>query len=70
MSARHAPTGQAIAEPLGPTPLVRGHRDWSARVRASARQMDRYSRFVTIMKRALPLAAAALMAAVLVYALQ
>jgi lipopolysaccharide export system protein LptC len=61
---------QAVAEPLGRAPIMRGHRDWSARVRASARQTKRYSRFVTIMKRALPLAAAALLAAVLVYALQ
>ncbi|HEY6578517.1 MAG TPA: LPS export ABC transporter periplasmic protein LptC [Rhizomicrobium sp.] len=70
MSVRRAHGEQAIAEPLGRAPLVRGHRDWNARVRASARQTERYSRFVTIMKRALPLAAAALMAAVLVYALQ
>lgn len=61
---------EAVAEALGRAPIMRGHRDWSARVRASVRQTERYSRFVTIMKRALPLAAAALLAAVLVYALQ
>jgi lipopolysaccharide export system protein LptC len=49
---------------------MRGSRDWGARRRATAREAERYSRFVTIMKRALPLAAAALIAAVLVYALQ
>lgn len=61
---------QAIAEPLGRPPLVRTPRDWTARTRTNAHQAQRYSRFVTIMKRALPLAAAALLAAVLIYALQ
>lgn len=61
---------RAIAEPLGRPPLVRESRDWGARVRASARQTARYSQFVAIMKRALPITAAALLAAVLVYALQ
>jgi lipopolysaccharide export system protein LptC len=60
----------AIAEPLGRPPIMRGTRDWGARRRATARDAERYSRFVTIMKRALPLAAVALVAAVLVYALQ
>lgn len=59
-----------MAEPLGRTPALRGSREWSARVRESIRQTERYSRFVAIMKRALPLAAVALLAAVLVYALQ
>jgi lipopolysaccharide export system protein LptC len=62
--------GQAVAEPLGRTPILQGTRDWGARARATIRQTERYSRFVTIMKRALPLSAAALLAAVLVYALQ
>jgi lipopolysaccharide export system protein LptC len=70
MSAGHLRPGQAVAEPLGRPPVLRGARDWSSRVRATIRQTERYSRFVTIMKRALPLAAAALLAAVLVYALQ
>ncbi|HEY2444118.1 MAG TPA: LPS export ABC transporter periplasmic protein LptC [Rhizomicrobium sp.] len=61
---------QAIAEPLGRPPIMRNSRDWAARTRGSARQAERYSRFVSIMKRALPLAAAALIAAVVVYALQ
>jgi len=64
------PNGQAVAEPLGRPPILRGTRDWGARARATIRQTERYSRFVTIMKRALPLAAVALLAAVLVYALQ
>jgi lipopolysaccharide export system protein LptC len=60
----------AVAEPLGRPPIVRGSRDWTARRRATAREAERYSRFVTIMKRVLPVAAAALVAAVLAYALQ
>jgi lipopolysaccharide export system protein LptC len=70
VTAGHLHREQAVAEPLGPPRTVRGTRDWSARQRASARDAERYSRFVTIMKRALPLAAAALIAAVLVYALE
>jgi lipopolysaccharide export system protein LptC len=70
MTAGHTHGEQAIAEPLGRPPVVRGSRDWTARTRATARQAERYSRFVVIMKRALPLAAAALVAAVIVYALQ
>jgi len=61
---------RAIAEPLGRPPIVRGARDWAARTRASASQARRYSRFVNVMKRALPLAALGLVAAVLIYALQ
>src|ERR1700739_816604 len=62
--------GPAVAEPLGRAPLLRGTRDWGARARATIRQTERYSRFVTIMKRALPLAAVAVLAADLVYSLQ
>ena len=70
MTAGHFHREHAVAEPLGPPPITRGSRDWGARRRATAREAARYSRFVTIMKRALPLAAAALVAAVLIYALQ
>ncbi len=70
MSTGQVQGEQAIAEPLGRPPVVRTPRDWTARTRANARQAKRYSRFVTIMKRALPLAAVALFAAVLIYALQ
>jgi lipopolysaccharide export system protein LptC len=70
VNAEPMDSGRALAEPLGRTPVLRGSRDWGARVRESVRQTERYSRFVSIMKRALPLAAAALLAAVLVYALQ
>lgn len=70
MTAGHLHRDHAVAEPLGRPPIMRGSRDWGARRRATARETERYSRFVSIMKRALPLAAAALVAAVLVYALQ
>ncbi len=70
MSAGQLGNRQAVAEPLGRPPLLQARRDWRARAGATIRQTERYSRFVTIMKRALPLAAAALLAAVLVYALQ
>ncbi|HTW33025.1 MAG TPA: LPS export ABC transporter periplasmic protein LptC [Rhizomicrobium sp.] len=43
---------------------------WIERQRASALDVQRYTRFVGIMKRALPMAAAALLAAVLAYSLQ
>jgi len=70
MTAERLRGERAVAEPLGHPPIMRGSRDWGARRRATAREAERYSRFVTIMKRALPLAAAALVATVLVYALQ
>jgi len=70
VTAGHLHREHAVAEPLGAPRIVRGTRDWSARRRASARDAERYSRFVSIMKRALPLAAAALVAAVLIYALE
>lgn len=44
--------------------------DWSARNRVTSVEVQRYSRFVVIMKRALPLAALALIAAVVAYSLQ
>ena len=70
MTAERLHSERAVAEPLGRPPIMRGSRDWGSRRRATAREAERYSRFVTIMKRALPLAAAALVATVLVYALQ
>ena len=44
-------------------------RDWTARARGTALDALRYSQFVALMKRALPIAAAAVMAAVIVYSL-
>jgi lipopolysaccharide export system protein LptC len=61
---------RALAEPLAQAPILRGDRDWAARTRATAVEAQRYSRFVSIMKRALPLAAVALLASVLIYSLQ
>lgn len=61
-----------MAEPAT-TPLSprrRPVRDWTARTRSSFLDAQRYSRFVTIMKRALPIAALALIAAVAAYSLQ
>ena len=46
-------------------PIVR---DWAARTRASSLDSIRYSRFVGLMKRALPIAASVIIAAVLIYA--
>ncbi len=44
--------------------------EWTARYRASVLEVQRYSRFVGVMKRALPIAAVALLAAVIAYSLQ
>jgi lipopolysaccharide export system protein LptC len=38
-------------------PVAGGHREWSARARGSAMEALRYTRFVAVMKRALPIAA-------------
>lgn len=59
------PTGDALAA-AATKPAVR----WIERQRASALDVQRYTRFVGIMKRALPMAAAALLMAVLAYSLQ
>jgi lipopolysaccharide export system protein LptC len=57
----------AVAQPMS-TPQ-QTERDWSARQRLSAGDALRYSRFVAVMKRILPIAAVALMGSVIVYAL-
>ena len=57
------PLSNAPAQPAGP---VR-RRDWTARTRDTALNALRYSRFVTVMKRALPITAAALIAVVVIY---
>lgn len=62
--ARGKPAGAAVAQPLAPP---RRQRDWTARARGTALDAIRYSQFVALMKRALPLAAGAVLAAVLVY---
>ena len=69
MALRHSVQG-AVAEPLGSEQTASAERDWSARVRVQGRDPQRYTRFVIIMKRALLLAALALVAAVIAYSLQ
>ena len=59
------PTSDALAA-SATKPSLR----WIERQRASALDVQRYTRFVGIMKRALPMAAAALLMAVLAYSLQ
>ena len=48
-------------------PEARERRDWTARARGTALDALRYSQFVALMKRALPLAASVVLVAVLVY---
>jgi lipopolysaccharide export system protein LptC len=60
----------AIADPLTKLPPAKPAIDWTARYRATTLDVQRYSRFVGVMKRALPMAAAALLVAVVAYSLQ
>lgn len=57
------------AEPGSSSAARRTTRDWTARARGTALDAIRYSQFVHLMKRALPIAAAAILAAVVVYSL-
>lgn len=66
---RRSGVSEAVAQPISGPPAARTRRDWTARTRDTALGALRYSRFVTVMKRALPIAAAGLIAAVIVYAL-
>ena len=50
-----------------PIKVPHERRDWTARARGTALDAIRYSQFVSLMKRALPIGAAAVLAAVLVY---
>jgi lipopolysaccharide export system protein LptC len=52
------------------TTMKARRRDWSARPRGTMLDAERYTRFVTLMKRALPIAALVLLAAVAVYVFQ
>lgn len=67
--ARRKSASEAVVQELGPAPLPRAHIDWLEQRRASAVEVQRYSRFVIIMKRALPMAAFALLAVVVAYSL-
>ncbi len=67
--ARRRIASEAVVQELGPAP-ARSRTEWATQRRASATEVRRYSRFVVIMKRILPLAAAAIVAAVVAYSLQ
>jgi lipopolysaccharide export system protein LptC len=66
--ARRTGVSEAVSQPISGTP-ARTRRDWTARSRDTALNALRYSRFVMVMKRALPIAAGALIAAVIAYSL-
>lgn len=65
----------AIAQPMTPSPeapqeqQADGAHDWSARQRLRAGDALRYSRFVAVMRRLLPIGAVALVASVIAYSL-
>lgn len=68
MTTRDQQVRSAVAQPLSPPPNAAGTgRDWSARQRLSAVDALRYSRFVAVMKRALPVLAVVLVASVIAY---
>jgi len=52
-----------------PPPAARDSVDWGARTRTTAQESARYTRFVTVMKRALLISAIAVLLAVLAYSL-
>ncbi|GAA0570239.1 LPS export ABC transporter periplasmic protein LptC [Rhizomicrobium electricum] len=60
---RREQINSAVAQQLPPQPP----RDWSARQRLRATDALRYSRFVSVMKKILPISAALLMASVVAY---
>jgi len=60
---------KAVAEPLSSGGQRRTGRDWTARTRDTAINALRYSRFVTVMKRVLPISAAVLILAIIAYSL-
>ncbi len=60
----------AVRDSLAPSSAAKSVIDWAARYRTTTTEVQRYSRFVVFMKRALPMAAAALLAAVVAYSVQ
>ena len=58
-----------MVEPVARQRATRTERDWTARTRDTALNALRYSRFVTVMKRVLPISAGLLIAAVMAYSL-
>jgi lipopolysaccharide export system protein LptC len=65
---RRTSVTEAVTHTIG-TATARARRDWTARTRDTALNALRYSRFVAVMKRALPIAAGALIAIVMIFAL-
>jgi lipopolysaccharide export system protein LptC len=65
---RRSSVNEAVVQPISSSPEP-PRRDWTARTRDTALDALRYSRFVAVMKRALPISAAALIAAVIAYSL-
>jgi len=65
---RRTSVTETVTHTIG-TATARARRDWTARTRDTALNALRYSRFVTVMKRALPIAAGALIAIVMIFAL-
>ncbi|MBV8978604.1 MAG: LPS export ABC transporter periplasmic protein LptC [Alphaproteobacteria bacterium] len=59
----------ARARAPGRTQPQRERRDWTARARSTTLDAVRYSQFVALMKRALPIAAGAILTVVVVYSL-
>jgi lipopolysaccharide export system protein LptC len=65
---RRTSVTQAVSHTIG-TATARARRDWTARTRDTTLNALRYSRFVNVMKRALPIAAGAVIAIVVIFAL-
>ena len=67
--ARRKAANEALVQELGPAPSQHARVGWDEQQRASVMEVQRYSRFVIVMKRALPLAAIALLSVVVAYSL-
>ncbi len=67
--AGRAPAPDAAARQAPPPPTSRASGDWDARARTTAQESLRYTRFVTVMRRTLLIAAIAILAVVLAYAM-
>jgi lipopolysaccharide export system protein LptC len=68
--ARPNPAPDVVTQPIAARASSRTPMDWGARARTSAAESKRYTRFVTVVKRILLLAALALLGVVLIYTLQ
>ena len=65
---RRSSVTEVVSQSIG-SATARARRDWTARTRDTALNALRYSRFVSVMKRTLPIAAGAIIAIVLIFAL-